>query len=70
MTKLKRSRLRFSNSHLTKFTLMKKEGLFLVLFHVNTSQRVQAVRLPEEIQQGPNEHNSQCIPGQLSDTEG
>lgn len=70
MTKLKQSGLGLSNSHLTKFTPLRKGGLFLLLFHPNTSQCVQAKRLPEEIQQVQNEYKSQCISGQLCDTEG
>lgn len=70
MTKLKWSGLTFSNSHLSKFTVVRKEDLFPLLFHPNTSQCVQAIRLPEEIQQVHNEDNRQCISGQLCDTEG
>lgn len=61
MTKLKHSGPRISNPHLTKFTLMRKGGLFLLLFYPNTSQRVQTMRRLEEIQQVHNEHNSQWV---------
>lgn len=51
ITKLKSSGARFWNSHLSKFTLNKKGALFTLSFHSNTNLCVQAIRLPEEIQQ-------------------
>lgn len=41
-----------------------------LMFHPNTSQCVRAMRLPEGAEQVHNEDNSQCISGQLCDTEG